>query len=242
MTEIEKKLWRRLKKYRFVFRFVPFVRMVGVCNSLAFGKADNESDIDLFVVARRRRMFIVRTFMMFWFQLLGVRRHGNKIAGRFCLSFFVDEEAMDLGRIALKDDIYLANWVKKMVIVADDGLTASRFLASNLWINSYFEEEIEQLEKADFMVKIGRNGGLSARLLEGKFGDYLEKWLGIWQLKRARAKMAQLPGDNGIIVNGQMLKFHNFELRPKYRQLWLQLFGKETKITDDRFSALRIDF
>lgn len=241
MNEIEKKLWRRVKRFSFVFRLVPFVRMVGVCNSLSFGKVDEHSDIDLFVVVKRGRLFIVRSLMMFFFQILGVRLHGDKIAGRFCLSFFVDDSSLNLEPIALKGDIYLAYWIRKMVVVADDGLMAAQFLANNLWINSYFEEDLVSLFRANFALKLHKRGGVLARFLGGKFGDRLEAFLMKWQLKRARAKASKFPVGNGIIVSENMLKFHHHELRPRYRQLWLQLFGEDTKITDDRFLALRID-
>lgn len=241
MDEIEKKLWRRVKRYGFVFRLVPFIRMVGVCNSLAFGRVDSESDIDLFVVARRGRLFIVRTLLMLFFQILGVRLHGNKVAGRFCLSFLVDDSALNLEPIALKGDVYLAYWLKKMVIVADDGLMSAQFSANNLWIQSYFEERIVSLERADFAVKFGRKEGVFAKLLSGKFGVFLETFLMKWQIGRAKSKAAKLPSNEGVIISEHMLKFHHHELRPRYRQMWLQLFGPDTKITDERFLALKID-
>ena len=123
-----------------ILRIIPFVKMVAICNNLSFGRVDEHSDIDIFVVAERGRLFFVRSFITFLLHISGVRRHGNKVAGRFCLSFFVDEEGTDLSKIALEKDIYLAFWVKNLVPVIDNGF-ASEFMRKNDWIRGYFEDD-----------------------------------------------------------------------------------------------------
>src|SRR3989338_8633583 len=143
MDDIERKLWNRVDRFVWWLRFVPFLRMVAVCNNLSFSKGtseklpsaastaslpcrrigntavastpcflaygsfsgvpkvDDDSDIDLFIVARAGRLFIVRSFSILILHVLGVRLHGKKIKGRFCLSFFIDDTALDLSKIAI---------------------------------------------------------------------------------------------------------------------------------------------
>jgi len=112
MEELEKKMWKKARRYVRFLQIVPFVRMVSVCNNLAFSKVREGSDIDIFIIAKNGRLFLVRSFVTFLLQILGVRRHGKKISKRFCLSFFIDESVMDLSKIALENDIYLAFWIK----------------------------------------------------------------------------------------------------------------------------------
>ena len=68
--------------------WIPGLRMVAICNSLSMYASDADSDIDLFVVTEKNRLWFVRILMTIVFQILGVRRHGNHVAKRFCLSFF----------------------------------------------------------------------------------------------------------------------------------------------------------
>src|SRR3989338_6543101 len=49
------KLWKRALRFRFLLQICPFVRTLAVCNSLAYGNATSESDIDLFVVTKNGR-------------------------------------------------------------------------------------------------------------------------------------------------------------------------------------------
>lgn len=90
-----KKLWKKTKRYVELLRMIPFIKMVGVCNNLAFNNPDIESDIDLFIIIKKRRIWLTRLMITGLFHILGVRRHGNKIKGRFCLSFFSHRRSME---------------------------------------------------------------------------------------------------------------------------------------------------
>lgn len=231
MDETEKRLLDKSRKYLRILRIVPFVRMISVCNNLAFGKVDETSDIDLFVVARTGRLFFVRTFVTLLLQVMGVRRHGKKVAGRFCLSFFVDEEGMDLEKIAIDHDVYLAFWIQSMLPFIDNAFCSNELIERNTWAKSFFENE------DDFFINLNNSFGASAFssflegilsfIFDGRFGDFLEDRLLIWQLKRAKGKAVSLGDEASIIVNEHILKFHNLDRRKEYRRLWEKRFGQE---------------
>lgn len=115
----ESALIERARRYAKFLRFFPGIRRIWVCNSLSMNAADADSDIDLFIETAPGGLWTGRVFATAFFSLLGVRRHGNKVARRFCLSFFAVENA-DLGKIALKNDAYLYEWARRLVPV--DGL------------------------------------------------------------------------------------------------------------------------
>jgi predicted nucleotidyltransferase len=115
-SEDELRLVERAKKYcRALVKF-PAIRRIWVCNSLSMNAADADSDIDLFVETAPGRIWTGRAVTTLFFALLGVRRHGNKVRGRFCLSFFAAEGA-DFGKIAIPDDVYLSEWARRLVPV-----------------------------------------------------------------------------------------------------------------------------
>ncbi|NIA01937.1 MAG: hypothetical protein GWP15_00990 [Nitrospirae bacterium] len=233
-SEIEKKLWKKAEKYVCILRMVPFLRMVAVCNNLAFGKVDGNSDIDLFIIAKKGRLFIVRIFVTFLLHILGVRRHGEKVAGRFCLSFFVDEDGMDMRKIAIDNDIYLAFWVRTMVPVVDDGVS-EEFLRVNSWVRRNFEEDFE-IDRS----KVVESGGILNRLfgwmLGGWFGNRVEAILKKWQMRRAKEKMEVVDMEiASLIVEDHILKFHNVDRRREYRKKWFDKYGVEEKLDLEKF-------
>ncbi len=228
MTEIEKDLWNRVNRYVPWLRFVPFIRMVAVCNNLSFGKVKLDSDIDLFIVARKDRLFTVRILVTLFFQIFGVRRYAGKEAGRFCLSFFIDDSVMDFKSIAISNDIYLAFWISNLKIIVDDGCSYE-FLSSNSWINRYFESKVVLDENH----KRYKPKSILNFLFPKSFENFMKKW----QLKRARQKSKSVGFESSLILTSHMLKFHNLDRRAYYRDKWMKKFA-DKKLNIQDFSSL----
>ncbi len=232
MTEVERKLWNKADRYGKLLRFVPFLRFAGVCNSLSFGLVDEKSDIDIFIIAKKGRLFFVRTIVTLLFHVLGVRRHGKKIAGRFCLSFFIDDSELCLSSLAIERDIYLAFWVRKMAPLVNDGVFTD-FVASNSRLLAYFDAPILMSDR-DFKSSYT---GIFSSIFAGGFGNFLEVILMKWQIKRAALKMNLLDDRSGLIVSEHILKFHNIDRRRSYSLKWFDKYGS-SKITDEKFSSI----
>ncbi len=240
-TTIEEKSWSKVKSYLPFLQLIPFIRMVAVCNNLAFSKMDRSSDIDLFIVAKTGRLFMVRTLVTLLLHVFGVRRHGKKIRGRFCLSFFVDESALNMSGLAIKNDIYLAYWLKSMKPVIDFGVSR-KIIKKNSWAMPFF------FRRSDFKIdrkKVFRTSllmafvrGIMQFFLGGKFGDYFESKLRFWQLKRAKVKANKLSQNSGVFISEHILKFHNVDRRRYYRAEWQKKYGRSSKITDKKFLKL----
>lgn len=186
---------------RFV-RMCPFVRFAAVCNNVAMGRVHEGSDIDLFFVMKKGGLFTGRFFITLLLHFLGVRRHGGKIAGRFCLSFFMDDSDLDLSRIAIENDYYLAYWCKTMIPFIDRGII-EKFESANKWVPG---------------LKLRRDCLLPDKkpFLESTF--FLENFLAGWQKKRILQKINSLERPHGIIVSDHMLKFHNVDRRAELRE------------------------
>ncbi|OGJ43178.1 hypothetical protein A3I58_00775 [Candidatus Peregrinibacteria bacterium RIFCSPLOWO2_02_FULL_39_10] len=235
MDETEKKLWKKVNRYAWFLKFVPFLRMAAVCNNLAFGKVGSGSDIDLFIIADNGRLFTVRTFVTFLFHVFGARRHGNKIAGRFCLSFFVDDSALNLKNIAIDKDIYLAFWIKSILPLIDDGVSRE-FISANDWARRYFEKNRDfKIDRSKVVYEKSFITPLFEILLDGVFGNFIEDKLRKWQQKRAHGKMEIAGEQSSLLVNDHVLKFHNIDRRTEYKNKWIKTYGNDAKLTGERF-------
>lgn len=119
-SEGERRLIDKARTYCRILAKLPAIRRVWVCNSLSMNAADGDSDIDLFVETAPGRLWTGRAVATAFFAALGVRRHGNKVAGRFCLSFFAVENA-DFGTVAVENDAYLYEWARRLIPVGGLG-------------------------------------------------------------------------------------------------------------------------
>lgn len=115
-SEGENALIRRAEKFCRILVKFPGIRRIWVCNSLSMNAADGDSDIDLFVETSPGMLWTGRVMTTLFFSVLGVRRHGKYVKGRFCLSFFAVENA-DLGKVAVENDAYLYEWARRLVSV-----------------------------------------------------------------------------------------------------------------------------
>lgn len=147
-SEGENALMRRAEKFCRVLAKLPGIRRIWVCNSLSMNAADGDSDIDLFIETAPGMLWTGRVMATLFFSALGVRRHGNHVTGRFCLSFFATKNA-DLGKVAIENDAYLYEWARRLVSV--DGKESGT--VSNPERPSAFAQAVESVLKALFLPK-----------------------------------------------------------------------------------------
>lgn len=239
-VETDRLYWDRVNKYLPVLQVVPGLRLVAICNNLAFGKVNFESDIDLFIVAKRGRLFTVRFLVTTILHLMGVRRYADKVAGRFCLSFFVDDSSLDLSSVSIEDDVYLSYWLKTMLPVIDDGVSVE-IANANKWVEDFFSEQKivisrkKVFERSLFLSLVKFIYKWTVDLLLGSFIEFI---LRSWQLKRAKKKAEKASKAASLIVDEHVLKFHNIDRRAMYRDQWRRRFGSE-KLSEEKFLSLR---
>ena len=120
---------RGARRIASILRFFPFVRMVGLTGSLSMKNADRGSDWDFFIVLRSGYIWTGRATVTALLHLFGLRRHGNHIAHRACLNFWVTTRSLE---IRLKD---LFSSSEYFFIIPLFGEAVFRtFQQSNVWI------------------------------------------------------------------------------------------------------------
>jgi hypothetical protein len=216
-----KEFWRRVHRSQWMFSICPFVKFVGVCNSLPIRAVEDNSDIDLLIVTEKNHMFTARFFVTLITSIFGIRRHGKRIRKRFCLSFFTTEDNLDFESIK-KDpyDIYLAYWIKTLEPISGDYVIYEKILKANReWLKPYFTHLIKH-----------RRRFRKARNWQTKIKSTLEKWFAAekweirmrnWQIKRALEKYRKLEDQSGTIITQNMLKFHDHDAREQIRHDWV---------------------
>lgn len=219
-------LWNRVRKFSVLFALCPFVRMVAVINSLSFNNATNKSDIDLFVITRKKHLWCARFFLKLLTQIFGARAHHEKIAGRFCLSFFVSEEAMDLSSFARKYDPHLAYLVYLIAPVIGKQTYTEFLKANNKWTAVYFKRplvpRLAQLKE----YKIANAVRFFLEKILSIFGPFLEHFFYAIQQKKDLARKKALQKDDGVVMNKKIFKFHELDNREKIADRFSHEFSK----------------
>lgn len=199
---------RKMKRVRRVvgyLKHIPFVRGVGVCNTLSWMHTTPESDIDLFIIVKEGSLWTTRLLSVLPFKLLRARPL-ERVRDPFCFSFFLSDTSLNLETIALPgDDPYLAYWSKSVLPVFDRDGVFEEFQRANAWTG-------EMLSTAYARSVVG-NGSRAYRAL-----NMLECLAEKLQRRAFPETITQMANrDSRVVVSDAMLKFHANDRRELFR-------------------------
>lgn len=210
-----------------ILRWVPFVDAVFACNTVAIGNADDDSDIDVLVVVRDRRLWFTRLLVTAVLSIAGLRRHGKKIRDRVCLSFYLTPSAFELSEIAIpQPDIYLAYWLRTLIPLFDPENIFYRLQTANRWVESLVPPTAAFCAAPRIRTDATRASlawrSFWERAWSGAYGDMLERQAKTLQRARMNrnTESAERRGGTGVVVSDTMMKFHEHDRRKQYQDEW----------------------
>ena len=216
--------YKKLKVIGWFLSRCPYVKMMAVCNTLAYSNAEDDSDIDLFIVTAKNRIWLTRFWCIALLKLCRLQPDPKNMKNKLCLSFFVTEDALDLKNYMLPEkdnwpDIYFLFWFITLYPVYDSGKVFEKLWQENSWVKDFFPEaKPAQVNKRR---EIGVN--LICRGVK-KFKEAVTSIMGNKfyknvQLKVLPKKLHELMNkDTRVIMNDKVLKFHDNDSREKIRE------------------------
>ncbi len=162
---------------RFLYRF-PFVKGIAVSGSLSKNYADQNSDIDFFIITKANRLWLARTCMHLFKKLtfLTGRQHW------YCMNYFIDEMALEIK----EKNIYTAVEIMTVLPLQGNGIFKD-FFASNKWTKSYFPLYQPRIHAAE-EVRKGILTSITEKLFAKGIGDKLNDVLMRLTIKRWNKK------------------------------------------------------
>ena len=213
---------RRAQLAAKLLRALPFVRLVALANTLAIEGAKPESDIDLFIIIRHGRLYLGRLIVTALIQALGWRRHGQQVADRLCLSFYITDDQLNLRLLAYDDDPYLAYWLASLYPLGDSQVIEN-LLKANAWVKDLIPNRFKVLDFTNKNEQINSwFKKFMEKLLVGWFGDTLEsaaKKLQHYLIHRHHHSRLG-DGTTAVVVSDSVLKFHESDQRPELASAW----------------------
>ena len=187
------------------------VRAVCLCNTTALAHARDEGDLDFFVVTHRGSIWQTRGWGALPFQLLDRRPRTDRISkDAVCLSFFVDDSALNLLGLTLPgDDPYFRYWFLSLLPLYDDGVLADFWNANQALVERHSFARPWVLNPD---VAISRS---AFRVPRFTFLESIAKK--IQRSKFSPSIKAMMNQDTRVVVNDHVLKFHVEDGREKFR-------------------------
>lgn len=211
---------RKFRRSRWVTRWLAMfggVKFVALCNTTARAHADENSDLDFFVIAKRGRVWQTRLWATLPFRLLGWRPRADRaVRDAVCLSFFIDEDAFDLSPLMLPDDDPdFRHWFLSFLPLYDDGV-GEIFWRANKAITNQHPFALPWIVNPDARIKKS-----FARFPSFAFLEPFARALQTHFMNQEIA--ARMNRNTTVVVNDHVMKFHVHDGRAAYRERYVEL-------------------
>lgn len=122
----------------------PYVRGIAISGSLSKNFADENSDIDLFIITAPNRLWIARTLMHAFKKLTYLVNKQDY----FCMNYYIDEQQLEI----VEKTIYTAIEVVTLIPLQGD-IQFERFYSANAWTRDYLPNKIMRVSSAKSIKK-----------------------------------------------------------------------------------------
>lgn len=207
--KISDQKWKKARKIIQWLQIIPYLQMIAVSGSLALANAKKQSDIDLLIVAKHKKIWTNRFLITFLTQIVGKRRHGKKTADRICLNHYITDKSLKIDFPSLYNAQTYAHLVP--ILEKEEGIY-NNFQKANQWIGSYLasysiQKDFNQrlLKSRKFFQKIAR---FQEIILNTFLGNILEKILAFIQKAIIKYHSPKVRGEGRVITDDSQLEFH----------------------------------
>lgn len=184
-----------IRSFAGVLKYIPFVRGAALGGSQALGVQKQTSDIDLLIFTDPNFLWLTRTLVTAYFQLIGKRRHGKFIANRFCLNHYLANPR----EVHEFRNLYTALEYGRLRPLVYSSCTLRFAYNNKAWMEQVFPE-------MEFTKPGSEKSHPIQRVLEAIFdnrvGRFIERKLKSMQLPHIRTK------EKFIVVHDDELSFH----------------------------------
>lgn len=194
---------------------VPFVRCVILNGSLAQGKSERKSDIDLLIICKSGRIFTARFLSTLLVWLTGFKRSSNESkyhGGKICLNYFLTDQFLIIPHNRGEEmDRYCAKNYSQSLLMAGDRMIFKKFVETNhSWMQKYVANQKIKADPKIMMVSSNQPKAkfVFEKLLSGYFGHRIEMWFKRLQINRINNDPRTKKYPHLIVVNDNEMRFH----------------------------------
>lgn len=223
---------RKFKHAKWIIRIArmfPWVKMIAICNTLGYSNAQDDSDIDLFIITSAKRTWTTRLFIvgpMRVFHLRPLLERAGKDhdirRDKIDATFFVDEHSLNLQPVAIEGtDMYLAYWLNTLMPIYDSSNYMKKLRAANTWTKKVLPNTIPYVPS--YRRRLSKPNNLMALIFKifSLVPESVARWFQLLIMPNTLKNLAKKKS-TAVVISDNMLKFHDLDRRAQYRSEWLQ--------------------
>ncbi len=125
-----KKLQRRLR----LIQWLPGVRLICLANTIGTHNLRQQSDNDLLIITANNQLWSVKLLATALLEIFDLRPTEKDSTDTLCLSFLIDESALNISHCRLETDLYFTYWLAGLIPLYGDPHIYQNLLIANPWL------------------------------------------------------------------------------------------------------------
>ena len=220
---IAEEKFKKLISQARILRQAPWIKLIAVCNRLAYSNTDEKGDIDLFIITAKNRLWLTRLLVVGYLKIINLRPRPDNKEDAIDTNFFLSEDSLKVDYLGVDTEgrdknRSLVYWLDQLIPVYETDNAYQRFLTANSWLKEYLPNSFGcQLNGRRAVKQTVFSKIINSILSLFAFESLARKF----QLKIMPSKLKEMMNkDSRVMVNGKLLKFHLEDKRENYLKLW----------------------
>jgi hypothetical protein len=212
-----------------LFSYIPWLKFVALSNLIGRHNMRDGSDIDLFIITSKNRLWLSRFFCAGLMKLLNKRPNKKTKRDKICLSFYIDEANLNIEDLSLKnkDDYYFYYWLVGLYPLYDKNAYHYFLINNNQWLKKY-------LPNIDlFLINQVYAPKVKDKKSGNKIFNFLEKIMANLQIKIMPKNLKEKANiDSKVVIKEGILKLYLIDRREEFQARYLKHLNKYIKEND----------
>ena len=228
----DEKFKKRLK-YIKLLAALPFVKMIMICNSLAYQNCPTSHDIDMAIVTQSGRIWTARFFVVSLLKILGLRPTDKKKQDQLCPSFFFSQDNLNLEKLKFDSgDIFTKYWISQFYPVYAPGKIYHEFINQNEWLKQEFPNLVEIMPAKKRLVRQSKFTRSTKSFFEKIVSVIPEKSYKKIESKALPSRLKEMANKTtSVVITDSILKFHDNDIRSNVKQTFEQKLNEYSQST-----------
>lgn len=176
--KISKKKLKNAQPVLQMLQKIPTIEFIGISGSLAMHNAENNADIDLFIITKPQTLWLTRLLVLSFLQFKRMRRkrQGRKSKNMICVNMLLDTNHLSFPKS--RQNLYTAHEIMQVKPFFSRNNTYERFLKKNTWIRKFLPNSFPKtaLRLMTF--------SQTSKAIPLHFMEKLAKVMQIWYMKK----------------------------------------------------------
>jgi len=201
-----------------LLRILPFVKSVILCNVLGYLNAKPADDIDFLVITTGGRIWTARWYATGFFKIFGLRPTKKQTADKFCFSFYISANDLNIKNITLVSDPYMIWWLAGLLPLYDQAGYFRQLLEANSWVTKYLPNVMLRYAGSEiYKFKVKNKFQGIKKFFENIHFVWCERFYRLIQCRiMPRGLTSKINEKRGVIITDSMLKFHLIDRRQDF--------------------------